>query len=117
MLREQREIYNKLADKLLDEAHIEELKKALTRWEDFSSEVCDVGNTSYYLKLDAVPCCEKQEISLYVEGYIATKDGALTLISIRRDVEKGFINADEKSLKTLSWLIGEFKGEVQAARR
>lgn len=117
MLKEQTEIYNKLADTLLDAVHIEELKKELTRWKVFSSEVANVGNASYYLKLEVVPCCEKQEVSLYVRGYIATGDETLTLISTRRDVGADFLDTNRKCLKTLSWMIKEFKGEVQAENK
>lgn len=109
MLKEQIEIYSKLADTLLKELDIEELKDTLKRWEEYCSKEWKVGSTSYFLTLQLQPLWSKQELSLYVRGYIATGDETLKLIRVRRDVSADFLDTDEKILKTLSWMIEEFK--------
>lgn len=117
MLKEQRKIYTKLADMLLKELDIEELKDTLKKWEVYCSKEWKAGNTSYFLTLQLQPLWSKQELSLYVRGYIATGDETLNLIRVRRDVSADFLDTNRKCLKTLSWMIEEFKGEVQAENK
>lgn len=113
MLKEQIEIYSKLADTLLKELDIEELKNTLKKWEEYCSKEWKAGNTSYFLTLQLQPLWSKQELSLYLQGYITAGGWTLKLIRVRRDVSADFLDTDEKCLKTLSWLIEDFKAGLK----
>lgn len=114
MLREQREIFNKLANIFLDGVNITYLKKKLKCGIEYSPQERWVGHTSYFLTIQTQPNQnQQQELSLCMRGYITAGTGILTLIRVRRDVGADFLNTDEKCNETLAWMLKEFTWELE----
>lgn len=120
MLREQQEIYLKLADALLAGLKVDEVKKTLQRGEKYYSDEYVVGNTAYFITLNLQPLWNAGEVSLYMCGYITTKNveiadlNSLRLILVRRSIDSDFLDVDKESAKkTLAWMIEEFKDHIR----
>lgn len=121
MLREQQEIYLKLADALLAELNVDAIKEILQRGQKYYSDEYVVGNTSYFITLNLQYLFwNAGEVNLCMCGYITTTTNIendlnpLRLILVRRSLNSDFLDADkEDAKKKLAWMIEEFKEELQ----
>lgn len=112
MLREQKEIYLKLADKVLDGLNVEDFRSILQQGDEYCSDEFVVGKTSYFLTFRISRLFSEKENSFYVCGYISTKQDLLILIRVRRSVNSNFLDVDKTTKETLAWIIDEFKEEI-----
>lgn len=120
MLKEQRDLYLKLADALLSGLNVDEVKKTLQRGKTYYSNEYTVGNTGYFLALTFQSLWSAGDGSLSMRGYITAtqndkiiKTHELRLIRVIRSVNSDFLHTDKENIKkTLTWMVEEFKTQV-----
>lgn len=120
MLKEQRDLYLKLADALLSGLNIDEVKTTLQRGKNYCSNEYTVGNTGYVLALTFQRLWSAGEGSLSMCGYITAtqndkiiKTQELRIIRVLRSVNSDFLHTDKENIKkTITWMVEEFKNDV-----
>lgn len=120
MLKEQRDLYLKLADAMVSGLNVDEAKKTLQRGKNYYSNEYIVGNTGYFLTLTFQRLWSAGDGTLSMCGYITStqndkiiKTHKLRLIRVIRSVNSDFLHTDKENIKqTLAWMVEEFKTQV-----